>query len=418
MATGASNSDLAVILIDARKGVLTQTRRHAYIVSLLGIRHVVLAVNKIDLVDFSQGMFDGIAAEFRDFAAAARLRQRRARSRSRRATATTSSRRASARPGTRARRCSHIWRRSTSRPTLASQAVPHAGAMGEPPESRFPRLLRHHRRAACVKPGDAIVGRASRAARRTVTRIVTAGRRSDRSGRRRRRSRWCSPTKSTSRAATCWCAPDDAPGSVRPIRRASALDGGRGDAAGPPISDQDRQRNRCRRRSPSSSTRSTSTRWSTSPRRRSSSTRSATAISRRREADRLRRLSRQSRHRRLHPDRPLHQRDGRRRHDRVRPAARHQRPLAGARRERAGARRPQGPEALRALVHRPVGLGQIDHRQSGREARCSAKAATPICSTATMSATASTAISASPMPTASRTSAASAKRRNCSSMPA
>ena len=50
MATGASNSDLAVILIDARKGVLTQTRRHAYIASLLGIRHIVLAVNKIDLM--------------------------------------------------------------------------------------------------------------------------------------------------------------------------------------------------------------------------------------------------------------------------------------------------------------------------------------------------------------------------------
>ncbi len=68
MATGASNSELAVILIDARKGVLTQTRRHAYIVSLLGIRHVVLAVNKIDLVGFSQGTFDHIANEFRDFA--------------------------------------------------------------------------------------------------------------------------------------------------------------------------------------------------------------------------------------------------------------------------------------------------------------------------------------------------------------
>ena len=53
MATGASNSELAVILIDARKGVLTQTRRHAYIASLLGIRHVVLAVNKIDLVGYS-----------------------------------------------------------------------------------------------------------------------------------------------------------------------------------------------------------------------------------------------------------------------------------------------------------------------------------------------------------------------------
>ncbi len=69
MATGASNSELAVILIDARKGVLTQTRRHAYIVSLLGIRHVVLAVNKIDLVDFSQSVFERIVAEFRNFAA-------------------------------------------------------------------------------------------------------------------------------------------------------------------------------------------------------------------------------------------------------------------------------------------------------------------------------------------------------------
>ena len=68
MATGASNSELAVILIDARKGVLTQTRRHAYIASLLGIRHIVLAVNKIDLVEYSQTVFDEILAEFTDFA--------------------------------------------------------------------------------------------------------------------------------------------------------------------------------------------------------------------------------------------------------------------------------------------------------------------------------------------------------------
>ncbi len=67
MATGASNSELAVILIDARKGVLTQTRRHAYIASLLGIRHIVLAVNKIDLMDYSQKVFDDIVAEFSKF---------------------------------------------------------------------------------------------------------------------------------------------------------------------------------------------------------------------------------------------------------------------------------------------------------------------------------------------------------------
>lgn len=69
MATGASNSDLAVILIDARKGILTQTRRHSFIVSLLGIRHVVLAVNKIDLMDYSQAVFDEITEAYRAFAA-------------------------------------------------------------------------------------------------------------------------------------------------------------------------------------------------------------------------------------------------------------------------------------------------------------------------------------------------------------
>ncbi|HYD10469.1 MAG TPA: sulfate adenylyltransferase subunit CysN [Acidimicrobiales bacterium] len=68
MVTGASTADLAIILIDARKGVLTQTRRHSYLVSLLGIRHVVLAVNKLDIVDYSQEVFDGIEAEYRAFA--------------------------------------------------------------------------------------------------------------------------------------------------------------------------------------------------------------------------------------------------------------------------------------------------------------------------------------------------------------
>ena len=69
MATGASNCDLAILLVDARKGLLAQTRRHAIITSLLGIRHTVLAVNKIDLVDFSQEVFDRIAGEFAAFAA-------------------------------------------------------------------------------------------------------------------------------------------------------------------------------------------------------------------------------------------------------------------------------------------------------------------------------------------------------------
>ena len=69
MATGASNADFAVLLVDARRGLLEQTHRHAVIVSLLGIRHVALAINKIDLVEFSQDVFEDIAAAFRAFAA-------------------------------------------------------------------------------------------------------------------------------------------------------------------------------------------------------------------------------------------------------------------------------------------------------------------------------------------------------------
>ncbi|WEX75629.1 sulfate adenylyltransferase subunit CysN [Sinorhizobium numidicum] len=68
MVTGASTADLAVILIDSRQGILQQTRRHSYIASLLGIRHVVLAVNKIDLVDFRQQVFDEIVADYMVFA--------------------------------------------------------------------------------------------------------------------------------------------------------------------------------------------------------------------------------------------------------------------------------------------------------------------------------------------------------------
>jgi bifunctional enzyme CysN/CysC len=70
MATGASNSDAAVILIDARRGVLTQTRRHSYICALLGIRHVIVAVNKIDLVDFSGERFHHIVGDYLGFAQA------------------------------------------------------------------------------------------------------------------------------------------------------------------------------------------------------------------------------------------------------------------------------------------------------------------------------------------------------------
>jgi bifunctional enzyme CysN/CysC len=69
MVTGASTADLAVILVDARKGVLVQTRRHSYLAKLLGIRNVVLAVNKMDLVDYDRARYDAIVADYHTFAA-------------------------------------------------------------------------------------------------------------------------------------------------------------------------------------------------------------------------------------------------------------------------------------------------------------------------------------------------------------
>ena len=68
MVTGASTADVAVILIDARKGVLTQTRRHSFLVSLIGIRKVVLAVNKMDLMGYAEKVYTGIVEQYREFA--------------------------------------------------------------------------------------------------------------------------------------------------------------------------------------------------------------------------------------------------------------------------------------------------------------------------------------------------------------
>ena len=91
MATGASNAQLAIILIDARKGVLVQTRRHSFICSLLGIRHVVLAVNKIDLVGLRQGRLRSHRRQTMRLSPPVSASPRSCRFRSRRDSATTSS---------------------------------------------------------------------------------------------------------------------------------------------------------------------------------------------------------------------------------------------------------------------------------------------------------------------------------------
>ncbi len=76
MVTGASTADVAIILIDARKGILTQTRRHSFIVSLLGIEHVIVAINKMDLVDFSEEVFDSIKADYEALAEELKIKNR------------------------------------------------------------------------------------------------------------------------------------------------------------------------------------------------------------------------------------------------------------------------------------------------------------------------------------------------------
>ena len=116
MVTGASTADLAVILIDARKGVLVQTKRHSYLAHLIGIRNIVLAVNKMDLVGYDQAVFDKIVADYTAFAQQHRHRRfrRDADQRLQGRQHHQPPRRTC--PGTRALRCCRIWRRSSSTP--------------------------------------------------------------------------------------------------------------------------------------------------------------------------------------------------------------------------------------------------------------------------------------------------------------
>jgi bifunctional enzyme CysN/CysC len=174
MVTGASTADVAVILIDARKGVLTQTRRHSYLVSLIGIRNVVLAINKLDMVGYSQEVYERIVNEYRLFARAIGLEQ---------FTAIPMS----------ALRGDNITQRSARTPWYAgpglmefleSVEIDAETAQRQPfrlpvqwvnrPEPRLPRLFGPHRRrrcaagrqAACASLGTREHGRAHRHPRR------------------------------------------------------------------------------------------------------------------------------------------------------------------------------------------------------------------------------------------------------------
>jgi len=124
MATGASQAELAVILVDARKGILPQTRRHSFITSLVGIKSVVIAINKMDLVDFAEERFEAIKRDYQAILPSlASPTSPISRFRPRMATTSSSARRT--RPGMTARPCFSIWSASSRRPSrpMAARSV-------------------------------------------------------------------------------------------------------------------------------------------------------------------------------------------------------------------------------------------------------------------------------------------------------
>ena len=144
MATGASTADLAIILMDARKGVLTQTRRHTFICTLLGIRHLVVAVNKMDLMGFDQEVFQRIEEDYRAFAKSLGADDDhgdpRLRPDGRQHDHALHQHAVVPRP-----HADGASRNRAGGRRSGGEAVPPARAVGEPPEPEFPRLLRHHR---------------------------------------------------------------------------------------------------------------------------------------------------------------------------------------------------------------------------------------------------------------------------------
>jgi hypothetical protein len=144
MATGASTSELAVILVDARKGILPQTRRHAFICSLLGIRHIVLAINKMDLVAFDEHTFEEIDTRFSAFAAGlgnasiCANTALRAIWRQRHQAVGSDAMVSRANPDRAPPYGRGFWRQQRA-------AVPLSGPMGQPSERGVPGLLRHDR---------------------------------------------------------------------------------------------------------------------------------------------------------------------------------------------------------------------------------------------------------------------------------
>ena len=213
MVTGASTADAALVLVDARNGIVEQSRRHAYIASLLGIRHLIACVNKMDLVDWDEERFREIETELRRDRRAARRSPTRARSRSRRSRATTSSTRSEHAP----------W--YDGEPLLAQLEQLEVAEDRNLDDVRFPvqwtirdtrlpRLRRpgRRRRAAPGRRGASCCRRAS--ARRSSASTRRAGR-SRRPSRRCRSTHACSPTTLDVGRGDMIAGADDAPAVAR-----------------------------------------------------------------------------------------------------------------------------------------------------------------------------------------------------------
>ena len=220
MATGASTADLAIVLIDARQGVLRQTRRHSIIASLLGIRQIVLAVNKIDLVDYDQTVFDGIVADYRAFAADLGFAAHRADPdvgplwRQRHEALGQRC------PGTRARRSSSISRRSRSAPTSYRSRSASRCSTSTAPISTSAALPARSPPAAIAKGDEVVVAKSGAATR--VKRIVVQGGDLEEAGEGQAVTLVLDDEVEVSRG-NMLVAPDARPARRRPVRRPHRL---------------------------------------------------------------------------------------------------------------------------------------------------------------------------------------------------
>ena len=145
MVTGASTADLAVLLVDARKGVLTQTRRHSLLAKLVGIRHMVVAVTKMDLVDYDQAAFEAMVSDYRAFAESIGIDDWIAIPVSGLNGDNVAARSAAMGWYNGPSLIEHLETRADRQRRGRGQAVPHAGAMGQSARPGFSRLRRPDR---------------------------------------------------------------------------------------------------------------------------------------------------------------------------------------------------------------------------------------------------------------------------------